>query len=289
MNIASLSWKGRSLILLSILLGLGVTIYSKSLYALGAAVLHRLGSSHGLFVPFISVYLVGLKLDKIKKMPPQNALVPGGAMIGMGFVLLRLSRNSEGIGIPIFSFILIAGGLIFVLFGKVIFREIVFPMFFLLAMIPLPETAYNQIAEWMRQATTLGAVTLTKLIGIPLYREGFDVFLPDSHLHVGYSCSGIRYLLSYLVFGVFYAFRFKRSFTSRALVVIGAVPLSIVGGVLRLGIIFSSCYLIGPIMIEHNPHVILSWTVFTVMLAGLIAVDRHVYRKKVLKVKKTLA
>jgi len=64
-NNASLGLKGRWLIFFSIFIGLGVTIYEKPLYALGAAVLHRYGSSHGLFVSFISAYLVGLKLDKI--------------------------------------------------------------------------------------------------------------------------------------------------------------------------------------------------------------------------------
>jgi hypothetical protein len=62
--------------------------------------------------------------------------------------------------------------------------------------------------------------------------------------------------------------------------VMGAVPLSIAGGVLRLGVIFSSAYYIGPIMAEHRPHVVLSWTVFTVLLVGVISVDQYLSRKK---------
>jgi len=43
--ISSLGWRGRVVIFLAILVGLG-----KPLYALSAAVLQRYGSSHGLFV-----------------------------------------------------------------------------------------------------------------------------------------------------------------------------------------------------------------------------------------------
>jgi len=113
-------------------------------------------------------------------------------------------------------------------------------------------------------------VSLVKLLGIPLHRDGYNIDLPDCRLYVAHSCSGVRYLLSA------YAFRFKQSFKGRALVVIGAVPLSIAGGVLRLSVIFSSAYYIGPIMVEHRPHVVLSWTVFTVLLVGVIAVDRYI-------------
>ena len=278
-NTESLGSKGRLLIFLSVLFVLGVTIYQESLTALAVAVLQRNDSSHGLFVPFISGYLIWLRLDRIKGLAPKFAIIPGAVLIGVGFILLGLSRNSEGIGFPILSFLLITAGLIMMLFGSQVFKEVIFPLFFLAAMIPLPESVYNQIAEWMRQAATWGALVLMKPMGIPLYRDGYDILLPNSHLYVDYACSGIRYLLSYLVFGVAYAFRFKRSFTGRALVVMFALPLSIAGGVLRLSVIFSTAYFIGPIMLEHRPHVMLSWTVFTVLLIGVIAVDRYLSRK----------
>ena len=276
--IASLSWRGRVLIFLAVLIGLGVTIYGKPLYALSAAVLQRQGSSHGLFVPFISGYLIWLKLDKIKEVTPQIALLPGSVMAAAGGVIFILGHSSEGFSLPVLSFLLVAGGLILVLFGTEVFKQVSFPVFFLAAMIPLPQAVDRWIADWMAQTSTWGAVMLVRPMGVPLFREGFDIYLPDTHLYIAHGCSGIRYLLSYLVFGLAYAFRFKQSTTARALVVIGAVPLSIAGGVLRLTIIFFSAYYIGPIMVEHRPHVLLSWSVFTILLVGVIGVDRYVSR-----------
>jgi exosortase/archaeosortase family protein len=99
------------------------------------------------------------------------------------------------------------------------------------------------------------------------------------HLFVDEACSGIRYLLSYLVFSLAYAFRFKRSSEARTLVLIAALALSVVGGVLRLSFVFSTAYYIGPVMTERRPHELLSWSVFTFLLVAAIAVDRYLEKR----------
>jgi exosortase len=274
-----LNGRMRWFIFLLVLFGLSFTIYGESLYALLASVLQREGSSHGLFVPLISGYIIWLKHDKIKEIKSQVALVPGGMVVAAGFLIFYFCRSSAGFSMAALSFLLVAAGLILTFFGRELFKEVSFPLFFLAAMMPLPEAVYSQMAEWMRQAITWPAVALVKPLGFPISREGFDIYLPDIHLYVAHGCSGIRYLLSYLVFGLAYAFRFKQSSKARILVVAAAVPLAVAGGVLRLWIIFTSAYYIGPVMVEHRPHVLLSWSVFTVLLVAAIAADRYVSKK----------
>jgi len=264
------------IIFLTVLVGLGVTLYEKHLYALSVAVVQRQGSSHGLFVPLISAYLIWLKYDKIKEVTPQMAWLPGGAMATAGGVLFVLGQSRQIFSFPVLSFILVSGALILILFGKEVFKQVSFPLFFLGAMIPLHPAVDSWIADRMAQTSTWGAVILARLMEVSLLREGLDIYLPDTHLYIAHGCSGIRYLLSYFVFGLAYAFRFKKSAAGRALVVLGAVPLSIIGGMLRLSIIFVSAYYIGPIMVEHRPHVMLSWSVFTILLVAVIAADRYV-------------
>jgi len=84
----------------------------------------------------------------------------------------------------------------------------------------------------------------------------------------------------FFVFGIAYAFRYKHSSKARLLVVVAIVPLAVTGGVLRLWIIFTSAYYIGPVMAEHRPHVLLSWSVLTVLLVAAIGVDRYVSRSR---------
>jgi exosortase len=147
-------------------------------------------------------------------------------------------------------------------------------------MIPPPESVYSQVAEWMRYSSTWGAVALLDSLDIPLHRDGYDIYLPNMHLVVDEACSGIRYLLSFLAFGLAYAFRFKQGTEGRTLVLIAALALSIVGGVLRLGVVFSTAYYIGPVMTERHRHDLLSWSVFTVLLAAAIGLDRYLERRR---------
>jgi exosortase len=146
----------------------------------------------------ISAYFIWLKLDKIKGITLQHALLPGSVMLAAGCALFYLGRSGAGIFLPVSSFLLLAGGSMLVLLGRGAFEEVSFPLFFLAAMIPLPSAAYDQNADWMRQAITWAAVTLVKLLGIPLYRDGCDIYLRDLHLCVDHGCSGIRVLISHL-------------------------------------------------------------------------------------------
>jgi len=270
----------RTLIFFAILTALGLTVYLDPLRFLLIDVLQRKGSSHGLFVPFISGYLLWLKLDNIKEAKPQAGLLTGVAVIAAGSALLCVDQSDTGYVLPVLSFLLVAAGVLLALLGQEVFREAAFPLFFLLAMIPLPESLYAQVAECMRYSSTGGAVALLESFDIPLHRDGYDIYLPNMHLVVDEACSGIRYLLSYLAFGLAYAFRFKQSTEARILVLIVALALSIVGGVLRLGFVFSTAYHIGPVITQQRPHELLSWSVFTVLLAAAIGVDRYLEKRK---------
>jgi exosortase len=271
----SLGWKGRLLILMIALVGMGVVFYSQTLRDLLTSVLHREGSSHGLFVPFISGYFLWLKRERIRQVEIDFSPLLGGAMLLASFILLHLSRGSTEVALPALSFLLIVVGLVMVFFGMGIFKELAFPLLFLLTMIPVPETMYGQIAEWMRAATTAGSVWLMELIQHPVFREGYNIQLPKTNLYIAMSCSGIRYLLSYFVFSLAYAFLFKKTVKSRTLVVLAAFPIALIAGVLRLSSIYLATSYIGPFMAGQRPHILLSWSVFLVVLVGAIAADQY--------------
>ena len=49
----------------------GLFIYQSAIIKVISAVLHREGSSHGIFVPFLSLYFLWLLRDKLKEIEPQ--------------------------------------------------------------------------------------------------------------------------------------------------------------------------------------------------------------------------
>ena len=265
------------ILLLIILLGvIGVLVHRDVLYELAASVLRREDSSHGIFIPFISGYIIWQRQARLRPIKPVGSFLGGLAIIALGLILFMVRSGGLQPAIGSFSFLLVAAGLIIGLFGKDIMKELCFPLFFLVAMFPLPEELYAQLTEWMRITTTWGSVTLLKLIGFPIYRDGYNVNIPGLDLFVDESCSGIRYVIPYFVFGLAYAFLTRSGFTVRLLVVFATIPISILAGITRQACIFVSAYYIGPHMVDHTPHVMTSWAVFVTFLAAAIWIDRRI-------------
>ena len=272
--------KSRLFLFLLILSGLGLTIYSSALQTLFAAVIHRDGSSHGIFVPFLAAYILWLRLDKIKRLPVQTNWLSGTVFLLLGALLFFLSTYTKyHLVFAVLSLLCISGGLILFFFGTAIFKETAFPLFFLTTMIPLPPEIYTQIADWMRLTSTWGGVAVTKAFGVPLYREGFDIYLPETSMVVSYGCSGIRYLLSLFTFSLVYAVLYRQGTWPRLAVILGSIPLAVFGGILRLSTIFLAAYFISPAM-AGDPHILLSWAVFAIMFGGVISIDQYLLRSR---------
>ena len=132
----------------------------------------------------------------------------------------------------------------------------------------------------MRRITTWGSVVVTRGLGVPLYQEGFNIFLPTKNLYVAESCSGIRYLLSYFSFSLVYATLYKKSVVGHLTVILGSIPLAFGASIARLSTIFVSVHYISPVMGERQPHIYLSWAVFTIILFGVICVDQYLSQRK---------
>jgi exosortase len=272
------STKWRAVVLGFVLALLGLSLFRETLYTLGVKVIGRHDSSHAVFVPFISAYLLWLQGEQLRKTRLTYAPLSGILVMSVGILLAYLAEESFSLRAVSF-FIVLSGGVLAVA-GPAFFKQISFPLLFLIAMVPLPDAWYSQIAEWMRGAITWGSVTFLHSVGFPIFRDGFNVHLPEIDLHVGHACSGIRHFLSFFVFAMAYAFRFKESVPARVLVVMSTIPLSVFSGTLRLTIIFSLAHYVDPFLAEHRPHVIQSWIVFMVGLVGAVLLDQLLSRKR---------
>jgi exosortase len=278
-NNASWVWNIRFLTFV-VLVTLIFFLYRKPLQFIFTAALQRQDSSHGIIVPIIFLYFIWLKLDQIKKIRFATAFWSAILMFLVGIILVSFSDIPEfSLAFHVLSFIFMISGSILLLFGRQIFMETFFPLVFLVTMIPLPQNIYNWISEWLRYINTAGSIAVAKIFGVPIYREGYDVYIPKVHFIVDYGCSGIRYLLSFFTFSIVYVYLFKAGFLSRILYPTISIPLAIIAGTARLSIVFLAAYYISPFWGEHRPHVFLSWVVFILFLFGSVVIDRLITRK----------
>ena len=264
----------RVISILAILIILCLSVYRHDLSQLIASVVGRQESSHGVFVPFISAFFLWERRSRIRKAVPEFALFPGAMLIIAGAALLLAAPDTSFHAmLSAVSFFSMAAGVTLAFLGRRIFKEVSAPLFFLMTMIPLPPPAYARIAEWMRFINTENSVFVTQLFGIPFQRSGYYLQFPDILLHVDESCSGIRYLISYFVFGLAYAFFHKKSAAARIVVLASILPLSIFASSMRLTVIFLAVHYVGAWTTDKIPHVLLSWAVFGGVLTAALCVD----------------
>ena len=119
-------------------------------------------------------------------------------------------------------------------FGTGAFRHALFPLCFLLWVVPFPDFLLNPIVTLLQQGSASAARLLFLAAGIPVVQHGTLVHIPGLTLEVAPECSSIRSSLILLVTTMVLAQLLLRSFWRTALVVAVVIPLSVAKNGLRI-------------------------------------------------------
>jgi len=119
-------------------------------------------------------------------------------------------------------------------FGTRIFRMCVFPLCFLLWLVPVPEFALSRIVSFLQQGSASAAHLLFATARVPVGQDGVVLSIPGLNIEVAKECSSIRSSLVLLVNSMVLAHLLLRSAWGKALVILAIIPLSIAKNGLRI-------------------------------------------------------
>jgi exosortase len=161
--------------------------------------------------------------------------------------------------------------------GWPILKILRFPLFLLLFMIPIPAIVYNQITFPLQMIASRLAEIALSACGIPVFRDGNILELPNQRLQVVEACSGIRSLLTLSFLSLVYAYFFDKKTWMRPLLLVLTVPIAIVANASRVTLsgLLSG---IDPELAEGLYHMVSGWVIFLLALALLIAVHAGINR-----------
>lgn len=179
--------------------------------------------SHGYLIPLVSAYLIYLRRAELKAVPA------GSSAAGLPLILLALAVHVFGVLGDInfvsgFSMVVYWLGCSLYLLGAQMTRVVLFPIFFLVFMCPIPDAFINVIAIPSKSLATSIALSIIDFMGIPYVREGFVVQLPQSTFVVGTPCNGMRSLISFAALGLLMLYLFRTSWLRKA-VFLACIPL----------------------------------------------------------------
>jgi exosortase len=122
-------------------------------------------------------------------------------------------------------------------YGRSAFTAALFPLIFLVFCIPIPSFILARTIDFLRRGSADVAFILFRLIGMPVYRQGFTFTLPDLVIEVAPQCSGIRAGISLLILDVLAGHLFLRSWWRCGVLIIATIPILIFKNALRIGVL----------------------------------------------------
>jgi len=242
---------------------------------------HDPNYGYGIFVPFISAFLVWRNRKEILQIRPAP-YGPGFLLVLFGFSIYLLGTAGNELFTTRVSFIFVLLGILLTMWGKRGTEKIVFPILYLLLMIPLPYILYYAIASPMKLFATKWAVYIVDLLQVTVHHEGNIIYLPNTTLEVANACSGLRSLTSLLTFGIVFAYLVQQRFFSRSILFAAIFPIAMISNILRLVVTVLLAVYRGPEAAHgflHETSGIVVYTTATILIFGVNEILRRLHRK----------
>ena len=233
--------------------------------------------SHGFFVLPLALYFAWERRGQLAIAARRPSVVGLLVIVGSLLVYTAGLLGAELFLTRISMIGVIAGTVLFV-WGWTHVRILLFPILFLLLMVPLPSIIFNQVAFPLQLVASKAGEAVITTAGIPVLREGNVLQLPSRTLEVAEACSGIRSLVSLIMLAIVLGYFTERRTGARVLIALAAVPIAIVANAARVAGTGLAAEWISPAAAEGFFHTFSGWLVFVVAFAGLLLVQHVLSR-----------
>jgi exosortase len=214
-----------------------------------AADLMRLWSSHpyaghGMFVPAFSAIVAWSDRNRLRAAAGSGH--PGGvALVALALAGLALGRWKGNIELQALSLVFAVAGATMWWFGVACFRAALFPIGFLIFMIPLPRGIIDAVTVHLQLFAASFAGLALDLLGIPFYLDGLLIHLPHATLAVAEVCNGLRFLTGLVVLTMAFAEVSQHRLWAKIVLVVSAVPVAILANAVRVAAVSIAVYYFG--------------------------------------------
>ncbi len=233
--------------------------------------------SHGFFIVPLAAYFAWERRHRLARMPAR----PSG--LGLPIVIGSLMMLVAGIlGAELFlsrlSLLGVIAGTILFLLGWPQLRVLLFPLAFMLLMIPLPAIIFNKIAFPLQLVASHVGEYGISAANIPILREGNVLILANATLEVAEACSGIRSLVSLFTLGIVFGYFADSRAWVRTVIALSAIPVAILANGLRVASAGWAAHYMGQAGVEGLFHEFSGWVVFVVAFLMMLALQRVLIR-----------
>ena len=164
----------------------------------------------------------------------------GFGLLALGIAILFSANRIAGFNHDDYLSMVMTGAVIwfvgsFVLaYGSRAFKEAMFPLLFLVFVIPVPKFILDPFIELLQVCSAHVAYFIFNLSGVPLHRDGITFSLPGITIEVAKECSGIRSSIALIITSVFAGYLFLQKKWTRVILVLSFFPITVFKNAMRI-------------------------------------------------------
>jgi len=165
--------------------------------------------------------------------------------------------------------------IIWLLIGNQAAKVILFPLLFMLFAIPVGE----ELIPFFQQITADISIPLLSMTGVPTFRSGLYVEIPNGKFLIAEACSGISFFIASVVIGTLYAHLNIKSFWKKCCFILLAILYPILANALRVYGIILTAYLTDMEYAAGADHLIYGGVFFAIVIISLLFIG-ELFRDK---------
>lgn len=225
---------------------------------------------HGFLILPVALWLIDRKkhlLAQIDSQPSLLALV----FVGLLSIFWFISVVSYINVIEQFALFSLFVVLTWAFFGWKIVLSLKFPLAFLYFSIPIGDF----LIPYLQFITADISVYMIELLGIPVYRDGMYIQIPNGNFLVAEACSGIRFLISTITIGTLYSYLYFNKLYKQILFVIICCVVAVIGNGLRAFLIILIGHLSDMKAAVGFDHLVYGWVFFSIILGAIFVIGHY--------------
>ncbi len=192
-------------------------------------------------------------------------------MTGCAFAILGYAYNIPFIAL--LSQPLTLTGIILLTNGVSALKHYLFPVVFLLFMVPIPGFILETLTYSLKESLSQLTVSLLYFLGYPIANIGVIIQIGQYQLLVADACSGLHSLISFIALGLVYLYLNPASRITSIMMILFIVPIALAGNFIRIILMALITYHLGDIAGNYI-HDYMGLLLFFIT-GGLLITIRH--------------
>jgi len=230
---------------------------------------------HGFLIPLVAAYLIYRRREYLASAPAAPDGLGLGLVVGGVFVSLVGTQLDVNF-VSAFAMIPVLLGLVGWLWGRNVLLACVFPVCYLSFMVPIDPLLIDAFSGPLQLTAAKMAAAFAQIIGIPVWREGINISVPEYSFEVAIACSGLKSLITMTALATLYAYLLEGQAWQRAVVIASSVPVALVANSVRVTLILLLARSMGERAAEGFFHGFSGTVVFMVGLGAIYGIGRLV-------------